>query len=176
MLRGLIHFHKVSGLRANNSKSKVYSANMKEDDVNRICEKTCFNKGSEPFKYLGVPICSRKISRNDCEQLFHRMTANIRRWQTRHISFAGRLQLVNAILMSICTFWMLIFIIPTGVIREINRLCRRFLWEGQLYGKKPSYVSWDQVCKSKSKGGLGVKDLCLWSNIDVGKLVWQIAE
>ncbi|KAL2896785.1 hypothetical protein RDABS01_038569 [Bienertia sinuspersici] len=104
------------------------------------------------------------------------MTARIRSWQTRNISFAGRLQLVNAVLMSICTFWMQIFILPKSVIQEINKICRRFLWEGKIHGSKPGYVSWDKVCKTKSKGGLGLKNLQLWNTIAVGKLIWQIDE
>ncbi|KAL2894169.1 hypothetical protein RDABS01_010078 [Bienertia sinuspersici] len=175
-MQGLNQFKKASGLRANNAKSEVFSANMDREDVAKICARTCFKEGSWPFRYLGVPICNRRMSRDECEVLVHRMTARILCWQSKHISFAGRLQLVNAVLMSICNYWMQIVLLPTGVIKDINRVCRKFLWDGHVQGQKPGYVAWDQVCKSKSKGGLGIKDLCLWNTLAVGKIVRQIAK
>ncbi|KAL2902930.1 hypothetical protein RDABS01_028012 [Bienertia sinuspersici] len=176
MLRGLNHFQMALVLKANDAKSEVFSANMNDEDVDKICERTCLKKGSWPFRYLGIPICNKKLSRDECELLIHRMTTTISSWQSRHISFAGRLQLVNAVLMSICTYWMQILILLIGVIKEINRIYRKFLWEGHLHGQKPGYVGWNQVCKPKSKSGLGIKDLNLWNNLVVCKIVWQIAE
>ncbi|KAL2900920.1 hypothetical protein RDABS01_026002 [Bienertia sinuspersici] len=176
MLAGLNYFQKASGLLANNSKSEVFVAHMSREYVDRICEKTGLKKGDWPFRYLGVSICNKKINNQDCEQLIYIMTMRIRGWQTRHISFAGRLQLGNSILMSICTYFMQILILPTSVVREINRICRRFLWEVHLHGSKPGYMGWNKICIPKSKGSLGIRDLNLWNNLVVGKLVWQIAE
>ncbi|KAL2927139.1 hypothetical protein RDABS01_028736 [Bienertia sinuspersici] len=174
LLGGLDYFRRASGLEANRGKYEVFAANMASEEIDQICQVAGFQRGKWPFKYLGTPICNRKISRSDCDLLVHKMTMRIRGWQTRHLSFAGRLQLVNSMLMSICTCWMQILILPGAVLKEINGLCRKFLWEGHLHGSKPGYVSWETVCKPKSKGGLGVRDLHLWNLLAVGKLVWQI--
>ncbi|KAL2902833.1 hypothetical protein RDABS01_027915 [Bienertia sinuspersici] len=133
-------------------------------------------RGPGPLGTLGFLYAIKKLSRDECELLIHRMTTTIGSLQSRHISFAGMLQLVNAILMNICTYWMQILILPTGVIKEINRIYRKFLWEGHLHGQKPGYVGCNQVCKPKYKSGLGIKDLNLWNNLAVCKIVWQIAE
>ncbi|KAL2893086.1 hypothetical protein RDABS01_008995 [Bienertia sinuspersici] len=71
---------------------------------------------------------------------------------------------------------MLIMLIPTVVINELNRMCRKFLWEGHLNGQKIGYVNWKQICTTKKLGGLGVRDLGLWNKLAIGKVVWQIAE
>ncbi|KAL2902227.1 hypothetical protein RDABS01_027309 [Bienertia sinuspersici] len=176
ILKGLDYFGRASGLEANKGKSELFCANMAEKDVDLLCKASGFHKGSWPFKYLGAPICNRKISKEDCDLLIQKMTSRIRGWQSRHLSFAGRLQIVNAMLMSICTYWMQIMIIPASVIKEINRICRKFLWEGNIHGSKSGYVSWEKACKPKSKGGLGIRDLTLWNQLAVGKLVWQIQE
>lgn len=34
----------------------------------------------------------------------------------------------------------------------------RFLWGGSDENKKCSWVCWDDLCKSKEEGGLGVKN------------------
>ncbi|KAL2929855.1 hypothetical protein RDABS01_035265 [Bienertia sinuspersici] len=176
LVKGLNHFERASGLKASNTKSEVFTANMKEEEVKSICERTGFRKGVWPFNYLGVPVCNRKLSRDECEVLVHKLTARVRNWQSRHISYVGRLQLVNAILLSICNYWMQVFILPAGVLKEVNRICRRFLWEGHMNGQKPGYVAWEKVCNSKTEGGLGIKDIALWNTIAVAKFVWQIAE
>uniref|UniRef100_A0A803QNJ9 Reverse transcriptase zinc-binding domain-containing protein n=1 Tax=Cannabis sativa TaxID=3483 RepID=A0A803QNJ9_CANSA len=41
-------------------------------------------------KYLGVPIGAKKISGKECEILAEKMTARIKTWSTRNLSFAGR--------------------------------------------------------------------------------------
>ncbi|KAL2925334.1 hypothetical protein RDABS01_007220 [Bienertia sinuspersici] len=149
---------------------------MNDGEVEQICENICFHKGAWPFKYLGTPICNKRISKGDCDQLVHKMTTRIRGWKTKHISFSGTLQLVNTMLMSICTYWMQIMVLPTSVIKEINSICRRFLWEEHIHGSRPRYVSREQACKLKSKGGLGIRDLQLWNQLAMGKLVCQIEE
>lgn len=83
---------------------------------------------------------------------------------------------MNSVLMSLCTYWMQIMIIPKAVIKKINNLCRRFLWEGHLKGSKSGYVNWTKVCTSKKMGGLGIRDVSLWNDLVVGKIIWQIAE
>ncbi|KAL2943638.1 hypothetical protein RDABS01_031986 [Bienertia sinuspersici] len=48
--------------RTNNNKTEVYSCGMKEEVINNIIDQSGFKKHSLPFKYLGVPICSYRIS------------------------------------------------------------------------------------------------------------------
>lgn len=80
-------------------------------------------------------------------------------WSSRHLSYAGRLQLVQAVLYSVQVFWCRHFIIPAGVIRKIESLCASFLWKGNLKGAKGAKVSWNFLCFPKAKGGLGLRNL-----------------
>nr|XP_009781722.1 PREDICTED: uncharacterized protein LOC104230578 [Nicotiana sylvestris] len=73
MLRGLAAFSEASGLHTNATKSNIYSANMKQQEVNDICELTGYKRGVLPFRYLGVPISAKKISAVDCEMLVEKM-------------------------------------------------------------------------------------------------------
>lgn len=112
MIQGLNLFSKTSGLYANNQKTAMYCSGMLDDDMNRIKEASGFSMGCLPFRYLGVPISTRKLKVGDCEKLIDNITAKIRIWQTRKISYAGRGLLVNSVLMSMQTYWGQMFILP----------------------------------------------------------------
>ncbi|XP_074277700.1 uncharacterized protein LOC141601326 [Silene latifolia] len=48
--------------------------------------------GSLPFKYLGIPMASRKLSVLECSILVERVVDRIRALGARKLSYAGRLQ------------------------------------------------------------------------------------
>lgn len=54
------------------------------------------------------------------------------------------------------------------------RLHRNVLWGGCREKKKIPWVRWAEVCKPKSGGGLGVKDLSAFNQSLLGKWRWQL--
>ncbi|KAL2937631.1 LINE-1 retrotransposable element ORF2 protein [Bienertia sinuspersici] len=101
MLQCFHRFSQTFGLKANNTKTELYACGMQEEEVQQILQESGFKRGKLPFKYLGVPICSKRISISQCESLVEKMTARIRLWSSRNLSFAGRSQLINSVLLSI---------------------------------------------------------------------------
>ncbi|XP_060190365.1 uncharacterized protein LOC132619488 [Lycium barbarum] len=69
MLRGLKTFAEASGLTTNNAKSNIFSANMPTQMVEDLCELTEYLKGKLPFRYLGIPILSKRLAAIECETL-----------------------------------------------------------------------------------------------------------
>ncbi|PNX93670.1 ribonuclease H, partial [Trifolium pratense] len=49
--------------------------------------------------------------------------------------------------------------LPAVVTKKIIRIQREFLWGDVKGGRKISWVSWKEVCKPRSQGGLGVRDV-----------------
>ncbi|XP_030478499.2 uncharacterized protein LOC115695582 [Cannabis sativa] len=94
MMQALKLFSITSGLVPNNAKSAVYCSGMSENEVRRVLDMSGFTKQHEPFKYLVVPICAKKISATNCSSLVQKMVARIRIWSSRHLSFARRLELL----------------------------------------------------------------------------------
>ncbi|XP_074291429.1 uncharacterized protein LOC141618220 [Silene latifolia] len=136
---------------------------------------SCFRLGSFPFRYLGIPISYKRISIGDCSKLVERMVDKIRGWGSRKLSYAGRLVLVKYVLTQIHSYWARIFIIPMGIIKRIESICRNYLWEGvDKYHKAPS-VSWERVCMDQRKGGLGVTNSLVWNTALIGKYTWWVA-
>ncbi|XP_010495633.1 PREDICTED: uncharacterized protein LOC104772751 [Camelina sativa] len=68
----------------------------------------------------------------------------------------------------------LAFILPVKCIKDIEKLCRKFLWSGASDIPKQAKVSWRKVCSPKEEGGLGLKDLRVWNKIFGLKLIWKL--
>lgn len=122
------HFEKASGLTANKTKSSIYFGGLdplKEQELVQVAE---IPKGILPFRYLGVPLTSKKLHIKHHEPLVEKILSRITSWEARLLSYAGRKALISSIIISIHSYWSQIFLFPEGVIEEIERICRGFLW------------------------------------------------
>ena len=98
-LQGLKLFSATSGLLPNTEKSAIYFSNVAEMEIKQILDMSGYRREMLPFRYLGMPICSKKISKAECSMILEKMVARIRVWSTRNISYMGRVILINAVLM-----------------------------------------------------------------------------
>ena len=81
----------------------------------------------------------------ECSEVLEKMIKRIRWWSTRNLSYMGRLVLVNSVLMSIHIYWAQITILPKKLLKEVEAICRAFLWKGiDGYGG-PGLVAWNLV-------------------------------
>ena len=75
------------------------------------------------------------------------------------LSIGGRVTLINSVISAIPLYWLGIYRMPKLVRMRIDKLRKRFLWQGgSSVKKKYALVSWKVVCKSKDQGGLGLLD------------------
>lgn len=99
ILRAFKFLSDSSVLEANVGKSAVYCCGMTDRDVQRIVDAYGFVRSHLPFRYLGVPIYSKRISKAQCELIVEKMTARIRVWRTRNLSYSARTHLFNSVLL-----------------------------------------------------------------------------
>ncbi|KAL7616426.1 hypothetical protein Lser_V15G04034 [Lactuca serriola] len=66
--------------------------------------------------------------------LVDKIKVKVLNWKNKMLSFAGRLQLINLVLTSIHVYWASIFKIPIATIKEIEKICRSFLWVNEFLG------------------------------------------
>jgi hypothetical protein len=58
-------------------------------------------EGVLPVRYLGVTLISKRLTTGDCDALVSKVAARIDSWLARSLSFAGRLQLLSSVLLSL---------------------------------------------------------------------------
>ncbi|KHN05438.1 Putative ribonuclease H protein, partial [Glycine soja] len=92
----------------------------------------------------------------------------------RHISFGGRVTLINAVLTTIPIYFFSFFRVPSKIIAKLKAIQRRFLWGGGQDQRKIAWVDWKTVCLPKDKGELGIKDLRTFNTALLGKWRWDI--
>ncbi|XP_062103039.1 uncharacterized protein LOC133814037 [Humulus lupulus] len=67
-------------------------------------------------------------------------------------------------------------IVDKMLLRSVKSICKAFLWKGAKEFDGAGNVAWEDVCKSKAKGGLGIRDVDLWNIAAIGKYVWAVAK
>ncbi|KAM6587484.1 hypothetical protein CsatA_010089 [Cannabis sativa] len=175
MLQALKLFSFTFGLQPNASKTAIYCSNMNEGSVKTLIKASGFSRQFLPFTYLGIPICSGKISGKECELLVEKMTARIKSWSSRNLSFAGRITLINSVLIAIQAYWSQMMVLPKKVVRAIETVCRAFLWKGQAMFNGPGAVAWENICQPKKAGGLGIIKIEEWNKAATCKYIWAIS-
>lgn len=77
---------------------------------------------------------------------------------------------------------MSMYLLPKTLVADLDKQRRSFFWQGGVQKRKYHPVKWELICKSKSKGGLGIKDMrkmniCLlskwWWHLENEKGIWQ---
>ncbi|XP_073351793.1 uncharacterized protein [Aegilops tauschii subsp. strangulata] len=81
-------------------------------------------------------------------------------WAAHLLSPAGRLVLINAVLDALPTYAMAALLLPPSVVHALDALRRSFLWNvAERATGAQCLVAWERVCRAKSEGGIGVRDL-----------------
>ncbi|XP_040956192.1 uncharacterized protein [Gossypium hirsutum] len=135
-----------------------------------IVETTGLKIGTLPVRYIGIPLVTRSLENGNCDSLEEKITKCIQSWASRCLSYAGRLQLIQFVLFSMQNVWCRIFLLPSKVVKKVNKLCSSFLWKGHELSAKGVKVGWDKVCYPKVEGGLGLKNLSVWKKAYDGTL------
>ena len=142
----------------NHSKSEVFCVAVPIALQDHILSILQFRVDKLPVRYLGMPLIAGRLSYSDCIPLIKKITARMNSWTARHLSFAGKLQLISSVLNSAQMFWSSIFILPKKVITTVQQKFNHFLWKGHAESKGGSKVSWKQSLFSKARRWFGFKE------------------
>nr|XP_018634159.1 uncharacterized protein LOC104119208 [Nicotiana tomentosiformis] len=144
------------------------------DTLEEIVEALGFTEGKLPFKYLGIPVDEKKLAVHQYLPLIEKIIARITCWLAKLLSYAGRCQLIKAVIFGIQTYWAQIFVIPKKMMKAIEAICRTFLWTGNATISKKALVAWEKVCRPVAAGGLNILDIKLWNKEAIIKHLWDI--
>ncbi|XP_022895208.1 uncharacterized protein LOC111409387 [Olea europaea var. sylvestris] len=159
----------IIGFEDQHYESSIYTAGIFGYELQTIMEISKFSKGTMPFRYLGIPLASEKLKVSSYAPFLEKIAGYIGAWSCASLSYAGKLELIRAVLQGVECFWLSIFPISATIISRIVSLCRNFLW-----GSKKPLVAWKNLCLPKAEGGLGLKDLKTWNLVLLAKFLWNI--
>ena len=177
-IEGIINIFKEfagrSGLQISLEKSTIYVAGISEPERAQILSSFPFATGQLLVRYLGLPLLTKQMTTADYSPLLEMVRSKISSWTARFLSYAGRLALINYVIVSMVNFWMSAYRLPAGCIREIERLCSAFLWFGPDLNPKKAKLAWTSICQPKREGGLGIKSLSEANKVSCLKLIWRL--
>lgn len=168
-------FSQASGLQANMGKSSICFGGISNAEKERIIHHTGLSLGQLPLKYLGILLSTKKLSLIQWIPLVEKIVAKITSWTARKLSYAGRLQLIQAVLFGIQSYWSQLFLIPAKVLKLIESHCRNFLWSGTNSITKKSLVAWERICTPKLVEGMNLINIRLWNKAAISKTTWDLA-
>ncbi|KAJ9544760.1 hypothetical protein OSB04_024467 [Centaurea solstitialis] len=96
-----------------------------------------------------VLLSSKGLVVADFAPLVAKVRARVLNWKAKFLSFGGRLQLIKSLLESLQLYWMMVFLLPVR-------------------------VAWEEVCRPKESGGLGIKRLPIWNKALLTSHIWDI--
>lgn len=147
---------------------------MSDEQAKEISAIAEFQRGELPVRYLGLPLITKKLAHADCLPLVDRVVVRIQTWRGKLPSYAGRLQLVKAVLTSFSIYWVAAFQLPMRTIYEVNRICRNFLWSGPDCLPSHSLLSWEDLLFPYDEVGLSIKDLATLNKAATMRHIWNI--
>lgn len=84
-------FSEATGFFVNPAKCNHYGANIDDSTMLQLTNLTGFSIGSLPFRYLGLPLSSKKLNNSQSLALVEKIGARINHWSSHLLSYAGQL-------------------------------------------------------------------------------------
>ena len=106
------------------------------------------NRASFPIRYLGLPLSVWQLKKVDLQFLEDKNASKLVTYEGQNITIIGRTALVKSVVTSQVVYFITSLVIPPGILHNINKLERAFLWSGsdKKTGAKCK-VNWDTVCR-----------------------------
>lgn len=95
-------------------------------------------------------------------------------WKGGALSIEGRVTLLNACLSATPVYHLSMHRVPKTNLEKLDKIRRKFVWQGGSLKRKYHLVKWQLICKPKIRGGLGVKNLELFNISLLYKWWWKL--
>jgi hypothetical protein len=129
-------FEQLSGLKINFHKSEIFCFGKAKEHEESYSQLFGCKVGKYPFRYLDLPMHTRKLNNKDWQMIENRIKKRLSGWKGKMLSVGGRLVLINSVLFSLPMFMLSFFEIPRGVLEKIDCFRSRFYWQNDQHKRK----------------------------------------
>ncbi|XP_074315209.1 uncharacterized protein LOC141651393 [Silene latifolia] len=162
-IKDVLHnFAQHSSLDANVEKTNIYFGGVAPDVVQSILQDTGYAPGHFPFRYLGIPLHTSRLTNNMYDQLITKVHRAVQHWSSQLLSYAGRSHLINSVIFGLESYWSSFVLLPREGIPDI--------------GRRMLFKSWTTICTPWSAGGFNIKDIQAWNHYLMIKWLWKLSE
>lgn len=126
-------FGEATGLRTNMAKCSITPIYGGEDTIQEIVQILGCQAMEFPFpvRYLGLPLTTKKTPKADLQALVENVARRMPPCHGSLMARSGRLVWIKSVLRSIPIHSMMVDSLPPWARKEIDGICRRFLWVGK---------------------------------------------
>ncbi|KAF5761365.1 putative RNA-directed DNA polymerase [Helianthus annuus] len=159
VIRILRCFYICSGLKMNIRKSNIYGIGVDHSEVESVAGSIGCKPDGFPFKYLGITVGANMNRICNWRPVYDVFESRLSLWKASGLSIAGRVTLIKSVLESLPNYYFSLFKAPVRVVKDLEKMMRRFLWGGSMDKSKLHWVAWDRVASPVRVGGLGLRNL-----------------
>ncbi|XP_074283015.1 uncharacterized protein LOC141607562 [Silene latifolia] len=138
-------FDDLSGLQANPAKTSLYFGGVNQNVKKLILESTGLLRGSSYSDTWG--------------SLF---------------LMQGKSNLINSVIFGLNNFWGASVLLPKGIIKKLDKLCKDFLWGIEDGHRRHVFMSWKAICQPRREGGIGIKEILGWNCAQMMKWILKL--
>ncbi|KAG8642588.1 hypothetical protein MANES_12G104550v8 [Manihot esculenta] len=109
-----------------------------------------------------MPSFHGRVGPTSLREVIDKMKHRLSGWKASALSKAGRVTMISSTT-----------VLSVSVCKEMEKICRDFLWHGNSSDKKLHLVNWVTVTKPKHMGGLGIHCMRHMNQALMGKLAWR---
>jgi hypothetical protein len=173
----LWNYEEAFGQQLNQQKTSLFF-NWNTPSVNQvsITSATGVNSTNRYENYLGLPALVGRSRISTFNGIKGRIWNRINGWKEKFLTRAGKEVLIKVVLQAIPTYSMSIFQLPKSLVRDINTMLNQFWWGFKDNTHMIAWMSWKDIGKHKTLGGLGYRELESFNLALLAKQAWRIVK
>ncbi|KAF3780163.1 putative ribonuclease H protein [Nymphaea thermarum] len=154
-----MNFERLAGMKVNEYKSEIFAKTMIDCHMREIQSILHWSNGRLPSEYLGLPLFLGNLTEDICFPLLDKVEKRLAGWKARVLSYAGRICLIRYVMMALPYYWMMAFRLPKVVLKRIEQVCIKFLWNEEDGSRHIHLIKWERLCLPIEEGGVGIRRL-----------------
>ncbi|XP_020703267.1 uncharacterized protein LOC110114659 [Dendrobium catenatum] len=169
-------FCKWTGQRINVNKSQIIFSQSVSYPMKKKLAKVFGFKVVKELNYLGTKISLNRLRVAGFQDLLINAMDRLNGWGKKSFSMGGKITLITSSLLTMPNFLVTHSLIPKSVLYAMEKCCRSFIWHKSDASHSIHYVAWEELCKSRSMGGLGLQSPVMKDGSLRSKLAWSFMQ